>query len=327
MTESNKIEMAAEIRELVGIARRIAEFQAERKLSNSEMCRKFADLGSTKTYQNIQAGELEQYDVERQLLNYRAVAAVIESMDGFTEEAEPIYDDLSAVINLRRALLEAFRENGNARVILVEGDSALGKTFALRSMRERFGQRILLVEISDAWGDSVMALLAAILGAFGVKDPPAGRYDRLELCVERLSQTRRCLGFDEAHHLGPATLNTIKTLVNRTPGEFVLLAMPTLWRALERASYEEARQLTRNRLAERIKLKLTHGDITKFLLKRLPGLNGHRDQAAKLLLTRAAQLGNMGFVRDVAKRLHDQRDDNITIEDVANAVAAEEASR
>ena len=42
---------------------------------------------------------------------------------------------------------------------------------------------------------------------------------------------------DEAHHLGPHCLNTVKTLVNTTPGEFILVAIPTLWNKLQAHAY------------------------------------------------------------------------------------------
>jgi len=315
-----------EVKELVELAGRIAEFQARKGWNNTQMCRRFPDLGTSKTFGACQEGALEGYDIERWVVQYRAVWAVIESMDGAEEATEPLYDDLSPVLNLRRALLETFREAGNARVIVVQGEPGVGKTRTIEVTREKYGARILVVEVTEAWEDSVMALLGAILAAFGVQEPPNGRAERLELCVRRLQDTRRCLVLDEAHHLGPKTLNTIKTLVNRTPGEFVLLALPRLWRKLERAAYEECRQLTTNRLAERIKLGLQRGDIQKMLTRRVPGLNGGAATAAKMLLSRAPQFGNLAYVRDVAKRLA-AHEGEVTVEDVAAAMAAEEGSR
>jgi DNA transposition AAA+ family ATPase len=315
--------------ELVRIAQAIAEFQKRRKFADAEMCRKFPDLGHSKTFHACQSGKLDGYDVEAQLARYRAVLAVIESMDNAAEEMEELYDDLSAVLNLKRALLETFRDTGSARVIVVEGDSGTGKSKALELMRERYGSRLLLVEVSDAWADSVMALLGEILRGFGVQELPAGRSERLEATIERLCATRRCVAFDEAHHLGPHTLNTVKTLVNRTPGEFVLLALPTLWRRLERNAYEEARQLTTNRLAERIKLKLTKHDIGKILTRRAPGIEGDLKQVVALIEARAPLFGNLAFVRDVSKRLATMGGDGekLTIEDAIAAVAGEIESR
>jgi len=315
--------------ELVEIAKQIATFQKSRGFSDAEMCRKFPDLGHTKTYKACQAGKLHGYDVESQLARYRTVLAVVESMDVAPAAREPLYEDVSPVLNLKRALLETFNSTGSARVIVVEGDSGSRKSVSLDLMRERYGSRLLLVEVSAAWGDSVTAMLGQILREFGVQEMSNGRADRLEAVVEKLKTSRRCLALDEAHHLGPRTLNTVKTLVNRTPGEFVLLTLPTLWRRLERQAYEEARQLTTNRLAERIKLKLTIGDITKILTRRVPALSGDVKQAAKLIGVRAPQYGNLAFVRDVSKRLANMSDgtEKLTIDDVAAAVASEISSR
>lgn len=316
-------------RELAALAGAIHDYQLRREYSDSEMLRRFPGLGSTKTYKRILADDMAELDLDNQLANYRSAWALIESIGEDDAKAEDIYDDLYPVVQLRRVLLETMREAGTARVVLVQGHPGSGKSFAARAMMTRYGQRMLYIEASDLWGDNPLALLGAVLRAMGVRDLQQGGEWRLEAVVERLRATRRCVFVDEAHHLGPRCLNTVKTLVNQTPGEFVLMTLPTLWAKLERAAYEEARQLTTNRLAERIRLEgVREADVRRILERRLPSINGSLAQAARLLTEKARTQGNYAFVRDVARRVEKLCDGGeITQEMVAAAVAAETESR
>ena len=92
--------------ELVELARKIHAWQTSQAKSNSQMIRDYPGLGSDKTYCRLREGNTEEYDVEAQLANYRAVWALIESIGDEAGEAEALYDDLSGSIQLRRALLE-----------------------------------------------------------------------------------------------------------------------------------------------------------------------------------------------------------------------------
>jgi hypothetical protein len=71
--------------------------------------------------------------------------------------------------------------------------------------------------------------------------------------------------------MGPRSLNMVKTIINRTPGEVIMIGLPVLLKRLEMAAYQEARQLTLNRLCERITLSSADKDDTAILLERLGG--------------------------------------------------------
>jgi hypothetical protein len=315
--------------ELQKLAIRVREYQAARALSFAQLQKRLPGIGSDRTYNRILNGDLAQLDMEQQLANYRAVVALLESLGDVKEESEPLYEDLSPVVCLRKAVLEAMRESGNARLVLLEGDTGMGKTSARKLLLEKFGQRLLWIEATVAWSDSPMAMLGAILLAQGVKNPPLNVMWRLNEVNSRLNGQRIALIIEEAHHLGPKCLNLIKTLINGTPGEFILLALPTLWRRLERDAYEEVRQLTGNRLAERIKLPgLRESDVKKFLARRLGDLNGDTDKAVKMLIHHAPRHGNMAFLRDVCRRAGDLSGDKTpTYEQFTAAVANEIESR
>ena len=310
--------------ELVETAAKIAAWGESHGMSRAQLVRNFTDLGSEKSFRDISGGQLEGYNAENQLTKYRAVYATMEELANQGGE-ERIYDDLGTVVKIRRAFLGVVKATGTNRVLIVQGESGIGKTTAVGLLRGKYGTgRISYVEASDVWADSPNAFLGAILRALGVTELPAGRVQRLEEVQARLAISRRCLVIDEAHHLGPHCLNTVKTLVNTTPGEFILVAIPTLWNKLQAHAYQEAKQIATNRLSERVKLTLDEADIRTYLSKRFaPAEAGRSDiaaalkVAAKIVRPSALLAGNYAFVRDVARELT-----SLDAEAVSRAVTA-----
>lgn len=317
---------AAETDELVGLAQKIRAWQEARKYSDNELLRRLPGLGSTKTFGRILKSDLEELDLDRWLAEYRAVWALIESLAGRDRDEEQLYDDLSTVVQLRRSLVEILECRSIRRVILLEGDSGLGKSSALTQLQHKYGQRILITEATEVWGDNPNAFLGSVLEALGVRELALSREGRLRQVVTKLREHRMALAIDEAHHLGPHCLNTCKTLVNQTPSEIVLLALPTLWRRLERAAYEEVKQLLGNRLAERIKVgELRESDVRKMLTRRL---SIETPATAQAVLKEARTRGNLSFVAAVCERVIAQEIDGaVAHENVLAAVAAEIARR
>jgi DNA transposition AAA+ family ATPase len=131
---------------------------------------------------------------------------------------------------------------------------------------------------------------------------PASAADRLSLVIERLQTSRTALIIDEAHHLGPRALNLVKTLINQTPGEFVFLCLPSLWNRLAKDAYEEARQLSLNRMRERIHLDgISAADAVRFLERRVETLNGAAKDAAEIARQDAGRRGGFAWLAAVAR--------------------------
>jgi len=323
-TVAGRAEVAAE---LVGLARRIRAWQDDRKVTTAAMLRRYSGLGSDKLYGRLVKGDTGETDVERQLARYRAVWALIESTEDQRRAGEPLYDDLSPAILLRRAFVEVATESGNGRFILLQGDSGSGKTSAAKALMAKYGTRLAFVELSPVVGDSPFNFLLLVLGALGVQDAPKNAVGCLNKVVEILNQRRRCIIIDELHHAGPRILNTVKSLLNTTPGEIIGLTMPTLWYRMEKAAYEECRQLTGNRLAERIRLeRMNRVDMQKLLERGVRGGIEGMDRAVDILGQAAAGRGNLAFVRDVVRRLA-ELEGAVGQDDFAAAVKAEQASR
>ena len=312
--------------ELVALAARIRDWQKVRDYSDNELLRRMPGLGSTKTFTRILRADLAELDLDKWLSEYRAVLAVTESMAGRDQGEIEFFDDMSAVVQLRRALVEILEERSIRRVVLVEGDSGLGKTTAISLLQRKYGQRLIVLEALLDWGDNPNCLVGAVLEALGVNDMPVNRDARMRMAFAKLRARRVTVCIDEAHALGPQCLDTVKAFVNQTQCEFVLFAWPTLWRRLERAAYEEVRQLLGNRLAERIRLgALREADVRRLLDRRAKVTE---PRAAAVVMKEAAARGNLSFVDAVCTRLaRAERDGAPTIEDVAAAVAAEVAKR
>lgn len=312
--------------ELVGLAARIRSWQEARKLSDNELLRRMPGLGSTKTYTRIQKGDVAELDLERWVTEYRAVLALIESLSGRERGEEQLFPDVSTVYHLHRAIVEVLEEKSLRRVILLEGDSGLGKSSALTLTQRKYGQRILVLEATQVWQDNPNSLLGAILDELGVRDQPTSRDGKFRVVLNKLRDRRVMLAIDESHHLGPNCLDTLKTLINQTQVEVLLLALPTLWRRLERGAYEETRQLLGNRLAERLKLgSLLESDVRKLLKRRA---NVEDAKAASVVHKEAVTRGNLSFVAAVCARLSScERDGAPVIEDVVAAVDAEVRKR
>lgn len=287
------------------IANQLFSYAKDRSWSLTRLCREYPGLGSERTFRDMRDGKGDKYDLDNWLIAYQAaLTAIIDVTE--TPAEQRYYDNLSTVMQVHRAILGAMNNTGNNRVVIIQGDTGIGKTYAADILAKRYGERIIRIEATTVWNDRPKALLDAILHVLG-QTPPSVPVAALSDVVHHLSGARRCLIIDEAHHMGPRCLDTVKTLVNRTRGEFVLMAMATLWDRLGTRAYFEARQIGTNRLSERVVLELTLGDIVQYLANALPSQLSDDDlaTAARLLLPPSIQSGNFAFVRDVTDLLAD----------------------
>ncbi|HPS07312.1 MAG TPA: ATP-binding protein [Kiritimatiellia bacterium] len=280
------------------IARKAQVWCESKGKSQAWLVRKYDTLGSARTLRDMRDGKFDGYDIEQQAANYEAALAMIEADDP-ASKAVRVIAALTGPVQLRRAVLEARTATGIDRVILLLGDSGTGKTCSLQALRDEYDS-VALTEALEVWGDSPGAMLCDILEALGEQASPASpAYSLFRRAVVRLGQRRTTLCVDEAHQMGPRCLNTLKGLVNATPGEFVLAGQPLLWAKLQSAAHLELRQIVTNRLRERITLGLNANDVAAYIRAVFPALDRPAcEAAAKAVCGRAANLGNMSFVRD-----------------------------
>lgn len=339
--EKNQTEQA-----LRGVAMEIEVWQKKRGLSDGAMCRQYAGLGSTKTYKRIlnAKDDLEELNVDRQLSNYREVLTLL-SMSG-EDLREEIYADFSHVSQAYLAVTGAMKEQGNTRLVIVEGNPGTGKTAICDLLEARWPNVFVRAEASEIWKDSPMAMLKHLLLAVGVRElrskeddkgkasaevlMPQCADERAEKLFDQLNERKLILALDEGHHLGPRTLNLLKTLINQTPTVVVLLAIPTLLARLTTKSYEEARQLTHNRLYRRVRLRGPEAGEVKDLLDRRSVRFVDKATAAdcvKKLADRAASLGNWKYVVLVCRKMRELYKEPLTVADFVNAMSESEKER
>ncbi|MBI5817436.1 MAG: ATP-binding protein [Verrucomicrobia bacterium] len=322
----------AQQKELASLAQTIRDYQTKREWSDTLLCKKFGGLGSTKTFTKILKNELEELDLERWLLEYRSVVNLITAEAGADTQDEQVFDDLSTCSRLRVAFLDIMNVRGNNRLIICEGASGSGKSKAARMLAAKYGRRVLLGEADGTWR-SENTMLGGLLRLIGKKDFSTGTNERKELLIVELQARRVCICIDEAHHLGPASLNMLKTLINQTPGEFILFGLKTLLNRLETKAFQEALQLTRNRMAERISFdKLDAHDVEMLVKRRLGWLNGEGAKAARMLILDgkgpAQRLGHLAFVDAVCRQARKDADgEPVTLEIFSKAMPKVEAAR
>lgn len=315
--------------QLTELAGQIRDWQTKRRLSDADLCKKFLGLGSTKTFKRILDGNTGELDVERWLLDYQQVWNLMELADHEADIDEPVYDDLAHIVRARLAVTGAIKERGNNRFVLIEGPSGSGKTTASRSIAAHFGRQIVLTEADPTW-DSRSVMLGGLLRSMGVVEIPISAEARKLKLLDHLKESPVCLIIDEAHHLGPDTLNLLKTLINQTKCQIVCIAIGTLFRKLETKNYEEARQLTRNRQKERLTLKAPdEAQVQSFISRRLTFSDATTLRlCASTLSERAASYGHWNFVNLVCREAKERAGrDAIDIETFGRALQSAAATR
>jgi len=263
---------------LAATAQRLADYAKSVGWTEKKLCDEYPDLGDARTFREIKKGyDATVETLQRHAENYAAVEAAIKFAASVAERT--LCHNLSAEKKLMAAIkkLTSRPDGDNRRVVIVEGQPSVGKTTAADIIASRYGSRIMRIEALQVWNDRPNALLAAILGG---DRAPQDQLAAFNAAAAALNASRRCVIIDEAHHLGPRTLNTVKALVNNTRSEFVLMAIPTLLKKLEFKNWEESRQIIHNRLSDKITLKVEPGDPVAYFRHRFPALDEETANAA-----------------------------------------------
>jgi len=329
---NNSPTITAEEQALKSLAEEVKDYQDSKGLSDSALCKKFAELGSTKTYKRILDGDFNEMDVERQTLAYREAIAQIKAEIEAGEIPEPTYDDFPDYITTRQAVVAAMNESGTDRLVMVQGPSGSGKTTIGNLLRKRWSKAIA-TEADPTWTRSVYVMMADMIRSMNPIERdnsgqiPSDINERKNKILDFFKARKRILIIEEAQHLGIPGLDMVKTLINQTETVIVLLALDTLMNKLERVvAYEQARQLTRNRLKERIKLRMPGKDWVGEFLKRR-GVNFVDEKTANTcalnLASDAESYGRWKFVNLVCRQA--RRDSQGAKMDLEQFIAAQQA--
>lgn len=328
--EQSHPEHTTEVREeLVQLAANIAAWQegVKPRLSDEALLRQYPALGSTKTWRKIRKGDFESLVPENHLPKYRGVWAQVETASGAAAQ-EDLYEDLAPAAHCSLAIAGASPQQGNARLVIIEGPTGSGKSSAIKIITAKYSGSVARTEATECWDSLHCALgdiLAAIIGGES-PDLPGKMSARLDQIILRLNQGRKILIIDEGHHCTAKVLNTIKTIINKTSSIVVIAAIDTIWKKLTARSWDEARQLIHNRTYERVRLaQPTKADVETFLSRRCPSLNGGDwKQAAGKVAMMSGHLGHFAFLRRVSEKInseHGEPDAGAILEAAANLKA------
>jgi hypothetical protein len=298
---------AKEQARLLALARKVEEWQKLNSLSDTQLAKKVPQIGSTKTYKKILDEDFSEMDVEGQLSEYEAAVAWTESLVADDKDEEDWDEDMSGAVALRAAFNRMRSTTGIARCGFVIGPTGSGKSGSRTVLMRKFGASLIQVSANVVWKDKPVALLRAIAHAMGMKNIPSYGVELYEKVHEKLNEKTICVQIEEGHHLGPNCLDLIKALINDTLASFVIYAVDTLWNRMERAAYEQARQLTGNRFAFKIIFDdgMLQRDIDRMVSRRAKLDAGVYDKDAKAgLLNHARSHGRLAFVREFLKKLH-----------------------
>jgi type II secretory pathway predicted ATPase ExeA len=205
-----------------------------------------------------------------------------------------------------QALKECYGEPQN-RLTVFLAPTGGGKSTLARKIREDYLGNAVLVEATEAWRKSYFAAAVAVARACGSSTQftvTAGVTKVEDELVDKFGAEGRVLCIDEGHYCGPAALNLIKFLLNRTGVRVLLMAIPELWQRMEKGAYKEVEQLKRRTAAKVTLAKVSTDEAREFLSAKLPGfesMNGERAAVTRLLCDAANRFGLWDTLARVCK--------------------------
>ena len=320
--------------ELAELAAEIRDYASAQKISDSQLERRFGGIGSSTTLNRILAGEWSKVNAENHLPNYRGVVQLLREVEQSARRNEELYGTLNRVLKIESAVKQALKNEDNTRLVMVQGPTGSGKSTGLALVAQKLrGYDVLFTEADESWRESLLCMSSQLLrelrgavrlrGEKGSGDASrehgsAGR--AMEDVLKRIADRKMVLVLDQADELGPRTLNFCTTLINKCPRLVLVLAcLETLWKDLERSHYEVARQLSQNRLSERVVIGPAHpdskdwmNDSTMILKARLKWSAGDSlSDAARLIAEKAGSRGNLKFLTLVIRHAREQFEDGL----------------
>ena len=304
---------------------------------SSKLCKEIASVGSSKTYKRILDGtdDLDELNLDNQLRNYQSAVEIITSFRQKDRPAEPEYADFTNVQRAEIAVRRAMQEDEEcvARLVIIEGHTSTGKDAVRRHLLNKFPNNTVTVEANDLWKNSPTPGHTAVYEALKIikqgdanAKPPRHPSGLLAEIIAALKERKLILIINEAHHLGIPGLNMVKTILNATPTIVVIECIPVLLTRLLGSNYEEAIQLTGNRLCERVYLPTPPADEILLLLDRR-GVKFEnveaRNAIAKQLEADAPTYGNWRFVIQVTRKLYEAGKRSPATQKVVSAAIAD----
>lgn len=292
MSEKIDLKNHPTVKGLVAHQARLAE-------SDAAFTRRYLDISSS-TWSLIKSGKYADMvqDIEPTLLKCAASLAILD------DEAErlTLRSDSTKIlrfVHVQAALNAVTGCLGQPqnRLVVFLAPTGGGKTTLTRALTEKYKANHVHAEATEAWRKSYFAAGVNLCRAIGYTEqyPVTQGATKVEADLQNFFSVQgRILSIDEGHYCGPAALNLIKFILNRTTARVVLLAIPELWERMEKAAYKEVEQLRRRTAAKIVLKQIKLNEARQFLQERLPGfdtLNGEREEITKLCCEAANTFG------------------------------------
>lgn len=302
--------------ELQRLARQAKSWYEARNWSQEKFCKMFSNLsGHRRVLQTLTAHPPSKwlgYDLPSWVSKYRLLTGALREYELREFDAE-LLTDLPHVVAFTDALRTMRASTGLRRALLIDGVGGSGKTSLITLMaRALSADRVIRVRGRQSWA-SFGTALRHWLEALGqpvpeTKRPPSAATLQERVAVALLKAGDVVVAVDELHRACPQMINALTDWItdaaeagNRV--HFVLAAEPSLWDTLTGHYRAEARQLTWNRLSDRLSLgppdaaeclRLLGQRVDLSLIKDLP-------EAGKMLAGHAAHRGGRAFIEDVRR--------------------------
>ena len=177
------------------------------------------------------------------------------------------------------------------RLVMFLAPTGGGKSSFFKQLREEYSVHVAIAEASEPWRGSYMTAIRGLAKAIGMDtlSRTVGAAER-EL-LDKLRQSPKIIGIDEAHYFGPGTINLVKAILNQSASTVVLGAIPFLWDKIKSAAWQEAAQL-RNRTCSTVRIEeIPVSDMERFCRNRLPHFTGNVNKAAAAIRQEANRFG------------------------------------
>ena len=176
-----------ELRQLAGL---ILEFVESSDLNLAALIK---PQGLTeKEVRHAAAGKYDELSASAILDQVKAITAQI----GGAGEADPLYEDMSTAKQVRAAFSRLRLSNTKAKLLIVEGQTGMGKTSAGEIISAKMRDlnataAIYTIEASAAWRGRSGPMMNAMLAALGMPHKSRSNESKLEKLVESLTNGLR----------------------------------------------------------------------------------------------------------------------------------------
>lgn len=265
-------------------------------------------LGSERTWRyRLKVQNYETVNISRALTKLRKMVAELE---GGGVGLDEMWEEMPCYQEFRKRFARLQGQRSDRRVMLMSAATGCSKSYCAAIEKRNDPAGVKIVELDYSMKNRPLQLLNAIIRGVGGEESTTAS-EAMETLIEVLNESPCAVIFEEAHEAGGSLLKIIKTLVNRTPSRFVIMAYPTLWARLLRQNdetFQEAQQLY-GRVMKPIFDDYAKGtDVANiaYLLRRGLNLGNEAEDLARAMIEIVRKAGNLRLVADLVNEAQNE---------------------